>query len=213
MWRHECPGTVRRGFPCVPCVWRIADGAAFVRRARSNESLPRNRTPCMQAAPATHTNPQRLNTGMPHNPRSPQSRSNVQRSGNTWAIVLAAGEGSRLHSLTTTEAGIAIPKQYCSLRGGPSLLREALQRAEIVAHRASTAILYRLTAGNPLPGNERIMASERLGGRSRLAAAAEDSGAFSFSHRASSCLRRSMNQRPAGPGGLSVRYTADIAMT
>jgi hypothetical protein len=31
---------------------------------------------------------------------------------NTWAIVLAAGEGSRLHSLTTTESGIAIPKQW-----------------------------------------------------------------------------------------------------
>jgi hypothetical protein len=28
---------------------------------------------------------------------------------------------------------------------------------------------------------------------------------FSFDRAASSCLRRSMNQRPAGPGGLSVR--------
>ncbi len=78
---------------------------------------------------------------MPHNPRGPLSRSHVPRSGNTWAIVLAAGEGSRLHSLTTTEAGIAIPKQYCSLRGGPSLLREALQRAETVASPASRCIV------------------------------------------------------------------------
>jgi mannose-1-phosphate guanylyltransferase len=61
--------------------------------------------------------------------------------GNTWAIVLAAGEGSRLHSLTTTEAGIAIPKQYCSLRGGRSLLREALQRAETVASPANRCIV------------------------------------------------------------------------
>jgi len=52
---------------------------------------------------------------------------------NTWAIVLAAGDGSRLRSLTMTESGIAIPKQFCSLRGGHSLLREALQRAESVA--------------------------------------------------------------------------------
>jgi hypothetical protein len=72
---------------------------------------------------------------------------------------------------------------------------------------------YRFTAGNPLPGNDRIIESERLGGRARWAVAATDSGAFSFNHSASSCLSRSMNQRPAGPGGLSVRYTADIAMT
>jgi hypothetical protein len=38
--------------------------------------------------------------------------------GNTWAIVLAAGEGSRLRSLTTTALGVAIPKQFCSLKGG-----------------------------------------------------------------------------------------------
>lgn len=53
--------------------------------------------------------------------------------GNTWVIVLAGGEGSRLRSLTTTAAGIAVPKQFCSLRGGPSLLHEAIRRAESVA--------------------------------------------------------------------------------
>src|ERR1700692_649609 len=65
----------------------------------------------------------------------------MNTSGNTWAIVLAAGEGSRLHSLTTTEAGIAIPKQYCSLRGGRSLLREALRRAETIASPANRCIV------------------------------------------------------------------------
>jgi mannose-1-phosphate guanylyltransferase len=35
--------------------------------------------------------------------------------------------------LTTTAAGVAIPKQFCSLRGGASLLEEALQRAAAVA--------------------------------------------------------------------------------
>ena len=54
---------------------------------------------------------------------------------NTWALVLAAGEGSRLRSLTTTHSGIAVPKQFCSLKGGPSLLQEALHRAEAVAPR------------------------------------------------------------------------------
>src|SRR5689334_15770955 len=53
----------------------------------------------------------------------------------TWGLVLAAGEGSRLRSLTTTTDGQAVPKQFCSLRGGPSLLHEALQRAEKIAPR------------------------------------------------------------------------------
>ena len=51
----------------------------------------------------------------------------------TWAVVLAAGEGSRLHSLTRNERGVAVPKQYCSLQGGPCLLQEALQRAATAA--------------------------------------------------------------------------------
>jgi mannose-1-phosphate guanylyltransferase len=51
----------------------------------------------------------------------------------TWAVVLAAGEGSRLRSLTTTATGEAVPKQFCSLRDGPSLLHEALLRAHAVA--------------------------------------------------------------------------------
>ena len=49
--------------------------------------------------------------------------------GNTWALVLAAGEGNRLRNLTMTATGLAVPKQFCSLRGGPSLLNEALLRA------------------------------------------------------------------------------------
>ena len=50
-----------------------------------------------------------------------------------WALVLAAGEGSRLRSLTRNEQGVAVPKQFCSLQGGPCLLQEALQRAASVA--------------------------------------------------------------------------------
>ncbi|MFI4889432.1 MAG: sugar phosphate nucleotidyltransferase [Steroidobacterales bacterium] len=52
--------------------------------------------------------------------------------GPTWALVLAAGEGSRLRSLTTTDAGTSIPKQFCSLRDGPSLVQEALVRAQML---------------------------------------------------------------------------------
>src|SRR5215470_9287009 len=50
----------------------------------------------------------------------------------TWAMVLAAGEGSRLASLTTDRSGIAVPKQYCSLLGGATLLEDAMHRAATV---------------------------------------------------------------------------------
>lgn len=54
------------------------------------------------------------------------TRSAAQR---TWALVLAAGDGSRLRALTTKPCGTAVPKQFCSLHGGRSLLEEALRRA------------------------------------------------------------------------------------
>src|SRR5690242_16689165 len=56
--------------------------------------------------------------------------------GQTWAIVLAGGDGTRLRSLTMDEVGQSVPKQYCSLRGGPSLLNEALRRAEMITSLA-----------------------------------------------------------------------------
>jgi mannose-1-phosphate guanylyltransferase len=52
---------------------------------------------------------------------------------NTWALVLAGGAGSRLHGMTRNSHGVVVPKQFCSLQGGPSLLQEALQRAAAVA--------------------------------------------------------------------------------
>lgn len=52
----------------------------------------------------------------------------------SWAVVLAAGDGTRLRELTT-QNGVATPKQYCSLRGGRSLLGDALARAALCVHR------------------------------------------------------------------------------
>lgn len=60
---------------------------------------------------------------------------------NTWALVLAAGEGSRLRSLTTAESGTIVPKQFCSLYEGPSLLHEALCRARAVATERRTCVV------------------------------------------------------------------------
>jgi mannose-1-phosphate guanylyltransferase len=50
-------------------------------------------------------------------------------------LVLAAGEGSRLKALTMTPAGAHVPKQFCSLLGGPALMDQTLDRAESVAPR------------------------------------------------------------------------------
>ncbi len=61
--------------------------------------------------------------------------------GNTWAIVLAAGNGQRLQCLTTGPDGVAVPKQFCSLQGGPSLLHQALRRAATVAHPQHTCVV------------------------------------------------------------------------
>jgi mannose-1-phosphate guanylyltransferase len=47
-----------------------------------------------------------------------------------WALILAAGEGSRLRALTTQPCGTPVPKQYCSLHGGQSLLEDAIRRAQ-----------------------------------------------------------------------------------
>jgi mannose-1-phosphate guanylyltransferase len=53
----------------------------------------------------------------------------------TWAVVLAAGEGTRLASLTRDATGKSVPKQFCSLNGGGALVHDALQRARRVAPR------------------------------------------------------------------------------
>jgi mannose-1-phosphate guanylyltransferase len=53
-----------------------------------------------------------------------------------WAIVLAGGNGSRLSALTRGPDGEPVPKQYCSLEGGRSLLGDALARAERVVRRS-----------------------------------------------------------------------------
>ncbi|HEY0748001.1 MAG TPA: sugar phosphate nucleotidyltransferase [Steroidobacteraceae bacterium] len=51
----------------------------------------------------------------------------------TWAVVLAAGEGRRLRDLTTTATGETIPKQFCSINQRECLLELALERASSVA--------------------------------------------------------------------------------
>jgi mannose-1-phosphate guanylyltransferase len=59
-----------------------------------------------------------------------------------WSIVLAGGNGDRLRGLTTGEDGTTVPKQYCSVDGGRSLLGLAIERAGRVSPRGRiTAIV------------------------------------------------------------------------
>ena len=51
---------------------------------------------------------------------------NKSAQGHTWAIVLAAGEGSRLSRLTIDADGSVVPKQFCSLDGSVSLIKQTL---------------------------------------------------------------------------------------
>ena len=53
----------------------------------------------------------------------------------TWGLVLAAGDGTRLATLTTDSSGRSVPKQFCSLDGGRSLLEDAMHRARHIVPR------------------------------------------------------------------------------
>jgi mannose-1-phosphate guanylyltransferase len=53
----------------------------------------------------------------------------MRDAGHLWAIVLAAGEGTRVRTLTTNAAGKFVPKQFCAMHGQDSLLRSTIRRA------------------------------------------------------------------------------------
>jgi mannose-1-phosphate guanylyltransferase len=55
--------------------------------------------------------------------------------------VLAAGDGTRLAALTTDANGRLVPKQFCSLNGGGSLLQEAIQRASRIVPRERVCVI------------------------------------------------------------------------
>ena len=58
-----------------------------------------------------------------------------------WAIVLAAGEGSRLRPLTRLLHGDARPKQFATIVGGRSLLQATLERTRAFAPPAQTVVV------------------------------------------------------------------------
>jgi mannose-1-phosphate guanylyltransferase len=69
-----------------------------------------------------------------------------------WAIVLAGGDGTRLLPLTRRIAGDDCPKQFCSVNGDRSLLKQTLariaplapaERTVVVGNRAHTGYVHR----------------------------------------------------------------------
>jgi mannose-1-phosphate guanylyltransferase len=52
---------------------------------------------------------------------------------NNWMLVLAAGACQTLGHMTTDREGRSVPKQFCSLNGGDSLLQGSLRRARQLA--------------------------------------------------------------------------------
>src|SRR5262245_29208838 len=99
-----------------------------------------DRWPVRRSAAETPPRAPHRSTARPDAAPSPETRS-MNAHGNTWALVLAAGEGTRLASLTTGADGRSTPKQYCSLDGGRSLLGDALARAELLVPRERIVVV------------------------------------------------------------------------
>jgi mannose-1-phosphate guanylyltransferase len=59
----------------------------------------------------------------------------------TWALILAAGEGTRIAAFTQDASGRAVPKQYWPFGGAVSPLRRAIVRAERVVAGDRVAIV------------------------------------------------------------------------
>jgi mannose-1-phosphate guanylyltransferase len=64
-----------------------------------------------------------------------------QEPSNRVALLLAGGDGMRLRELTRQIAGIPIPKQYCRLLHGASLLEATLSRAQLFTSRERISVV------------------------------------------------------------------------
>jgi mannose-1-phosphate guanylyltransferase len=58
-----------------------------------------------------------------------------------WAVVLAAGNGSRVSALTSSPTGVHVPKQYCSFGRPTPMVRWALERASALVPRERVLVV------------------------------------------------------------------------
>lgn len=62
----------------------------------------------------------------------------------TWALILAGGDGTRLRDITRLLAGAPIPKQYCRITGDRSMLEATLDRvAPLIPAQRTIVIVNR----------------------------------------------------------------------
>ncbi|HEY6246923.1 MAG TPA: sugar phosphate nucleotidyltransferase [Pyrinomonadaceae bacterium] len=64
---------------------------------------------------------------------------------NSWGIILAGGDGTRLRSLTQVISGDERPKQFCPLFGGTTLLEQTNKRVALSIEPAKTLVVVTKT--------------------------------------------------------------------
>src|SRR5438876_8830272 len=64
-----------------------------------------------------------------------------QKPAKLWAVVLAAGEGSRMAPLTRAIYGHELPKQFAALDGDQSLLQRTMERIRPVTPPERTVVV------------------------------------------------------------------------
>lgn len=74
---------------------------------------------------------------MPH----PMNGATVSHPDHLWNVILAAGDGTRLASLTTSLYGHPLPKQFAVIVGARSLLQETVERQLAVAPSERTVVV------------------------------------------------------------------------
>src|SRR5882757_6238642 len=65
----------------------------------------------------------------------------IHRPADTWALVLAGGDGTRLRHITRLLAGEPIPKQYCRITGDRSMLEATLDRVRPLVRSEQTLVI------------------------------------------------------------------------
>ncbi|MDC4225334.1 MAG: NTP transferase domain-containing protein [Candidatus Manganitrophus sp.] len=77
--------------------------------------------------------------------------------GNLWAVVLAAGEGTRMNQFIRSSYGLCSPKQYIAFTGKRSMLQHTLDRVAQLIPPERTRIVV-----NPKPYQRNPLSSCRV---------------------------------------------------
>jgi mannose-1-phosphate guanylyltransferase len=79
--------------------------------------------------------------GSPPHPTTERTRGDGTLDPNLWAIVLAAGEGNRLASVTRRLYGHDLPKQFAALNSDRTLLQQTMDRVGAIVPPARTVVV------------------------------------------------------------------------